>query len=75
MPEAGLELVGWLPVGVDDVRVSKMAAEVGIKAVPLSRQSLEPLPRGGLLLGFAGTTVEGIRSGVQDLAAILRQRT
>ncbi len=75
LPEAGLELVAWLPVGVDDVRMSEMAAEVGIKAVPLSRQSLEPLPRGGLLLGFAGTTVEGIRSGVQDLAAVLRQRT
>jgi GntR family transcriptional regulator / MocR family aminotransferase len=71
LPEAGMQLVGWLPPGTDDYRASQLAAEVGIKTAPISRQSLEPLPRGGLLLGFAGTNEEDIRQGVQDLAAAL----
>jgi GntR family transcriptional regulator/MocR family aminotransferase len=73
LPEAGMELVGWLPPGKDDRRASELAAEVGIKAIPISRQSLEPLPRGGLLLGFAGTNEERIRQGVQALAAALKR--
>jgi GntR family transcriptional regulator/MocR family aminotransferase len=73
LPEAGMELVGWLPPGKDDVRASQLAAEAGIKAIPISRQSLEALPRGGLLLGFAGTNEAGIRQGVKDLAAALKR--
>jgi GntR family transcriptional regulator/MocR family aminotransferase len=66
-----MELVCWLPPGKDDCQASELAAEFGITAVPISRQSLEPLPRGGLLLGFAGTNEEGIRQGVPALAAAL----
>ena len=62
-----------MPPGMDDVQASELAAEAGIKAIPISRQSLEPLPRGGLLLGFASTTEEGIRQGVKDLVAALKR--
>jgi len=46
---------------------------VGIEVAPISRYSLEPLPRGGLLFGYAGTNEEGIRLGVKRLAAALEQ--
>jgi GntR family transcriptional regulator/MocR family aminotransferase len=73
LPEAGMELVGWLPPGTDDYRASALAAEAGITASPISRHSLEPLPRGGLLLGFAGTNEDDIQRGVQVLAAALKR--
>ena len=64
-PEAGMQLVGWLPVGLDDERAAELAAEVGLAVVPISRYSLEPLPRGGLHFGFAGTDEEAMRRGVR----------
>jgi GntR family transcriptional regulator/MocR family aminotransferase len=73
LPEAGMELVGWLPPGKDDRRASALAAEVGIKTHPISRYSLELLPRGGLRLGFAGMNEAGIRQGVKTLAAALER--
>jgi GntR family transcriptional regulator/MocR family aminotransferase len=71
VPEAGLELVGWLPPGVDDRRAVDLAGMMGVKVVAISRQSLEPLPRGGLLFGFAGIDEEAMRRGVKTLAEAL----
>jgi len=72
-PEAGLNLVGWLPPGKDDQRASRLAAQVGIEVMPISTFSLEPLPRGGLLFGYARTGEEAILHGVKTLAAALEQ--
>jgi len=72
-PEAGLNLVGWLPPGKDDQHASKLAAQVGIEVMAISTFSLEPLPRGGLLFGYARTDEEAILSGVKKLAAVLEQ--
>jgi GntR family transcriptional regulator / MocR family aminotransferase len=72
-PEAGLNLVGWLPPGKDDRRASRLAAQVGIEVMPISTFSLEPLPRGGLLFGYARTDEEAILHGVKTLAAALEQ--
>jgi len=72
-PEAGLNLVGWLPPGKDDRRASKLAAQVDIEVMPISMFSLEPLPRGGLLFGYARTDEEAILHGVKALAAALEQ--
>ncbi len=63
VPEAGMHLVGWLPPGVDDRRAAQLATQLGIEVVPISRCSLEPLPRGGLLFGFASTGEQEIRQG------------
>lgn len=49
-PEAGLRLVGRLPPGNDDRRATGWAATVIVEVAPLSRYSLSPLPRGGLLM-------------------------
>ncbi|HEU0115691.1 MAG TPA: PLP-dependent aminotransferase family protein [Thermomicrobiales bacterium] len=70
-PEAGMQMVGWLPPGIDDGRAAALAAEAGILVTPVSRFSLEPLPRGGLIFGYASTDEQGIRIGVEKLAAAL----
>jgi GntR family transcriptional regulator / MocR family aminotransferase len=72
-PEAGMNLVGWLPPDKDDQRAAKLAAQVGIEVMAISKYSLEPLPRGGLLFGYAGTDEEAIPLGVKKLAAVLKQ--
>ena len=73
VPEAGMHLVGWLPPDKDDRHASELAFRVGIEAAPISKYSLEPLPRGGLLFGYAGTNEESIRLGVKKLAAALKE--
>jgi GntR family transcriptional regulator/MocR family aminotransferase len=73
VPEAGLNLVGWLPPNKDDRRAAKLAAQVGIEVTAISTFSLEPLPRGGLLFGYASTDEEAIPPGVKKLAAALEQ--
>lgn len=72
-PEAGMHLIGWLPPEKDDQRASALAAGMGLDVSPISRYSLEPLPRGGLLFGYASTNEERILPGVKRLAAALEQ--
>jgi GntR family transcriptional regulator / MocR family aminotransferase len=72
-PEAGLRLVGWLPPDIDDRRATDLAATVGVEVAPLSRYSLEALPRGGLLLSFANGDLQELLLGVNRLAAALKQ--
>lgn len=71
--EAGMYLIGWLPPGVDDQAASRVAAEHGIAVDPLSPLSLKPVPRGGLLLGYAALNARQIREGVRKLAEALRR--
>jgi GntR family transcriptional regulator/MocR family aminotransferase len=72
-PEVGMHLVGWLPPEKDDLRAAELGAGVGIEVSPISRYSLEPLPRGGLLFGYASTNEEEILPGVKRLAVALEQ--
>ena len=72
-PDVGMQLVGWLPPGVDDHRATGLAAGAGIAVVPVSAFSLEPLPRGGLIFGFAGIAEDDIRRGVRTLAGALER--
>jgi GntR family transcriptional regulator/MocR family aminotransferase len=72
-PEAGMHLVGWLPPDTDDQRAAELAARAGVEATAISKYGLEPLPRGGLLFGYAGTDEQSIPLGVKRLAAALKQ--
>jgi GntR family transcriptional regulator / MocR family aminotransferase len=72
-PEAGMHLVGWLPPGKDDQRAAKLATQVDIEVIAISKYSLESLPRGGLIFGYAGVSEEAITLGVKKLAEILDQ--
>jgi GntR family transcriptional regulator/MocR family aminotransferase len=67
----GINLPARLPVGVDDRVVSAAAALAGIEAPPLSAYYLGDCPRGGLLLGYGGSTPRQIREGVRRLAEVL----
>ncbi|MGH9673016.1 MAG: PLP-dependent aminotransferase family protein [Bryobacteraceae bacterium] len=69
--EAGLALVGWLPEGVDDIAAARRAAEAGVDVAALSRSAIEPLGRGGLVLGYAVASPREIREGVRRLEAAL----
>jgi GntR family transcriptional regulator/MocR family aminotransferase len=67
--EAGMHLVGFLPEGIDDRAVSRQASAYGVDAPPLSSYAIAPLPRGGLLLGYAAFGADEIIRGVERLAA------
>jgi GntR family transcriptional regulator / MocR family aminotransferase len=69
--EAGMHLVGWLPAGIDDVTAAQRAAAHGVDVQPLSLYSIEPLPRAGLLLGYAAVDTREIREAVHRLARAL----
>lgn len=69
--EAGMHLVGWLLKGVDDKSIAEKAACGGIETKPLSAYSSEPLPRGGLILGYTAFSAGQIRNGVERLAKAL----
>lgn len=71
-PAVGMHVVGWLPRGADDRRAADLAVAAGVQVVPVSRFSLEPLPHGGLVFGFAGTDEVGNRIGVERLAVALK---
>lgn len=69
--EAGLHVVGWLPQGVDDKHASQAALEYGVETPPLSRYAMKPLPRGGLMLGYAALNERQIRDGARRLRQAL----
>lgn len=72
--EAGMHLVGLLPPGIDDMKVSKEAARNGISAMPLSICWLNPPARGGLILGYAGPNTRQIKDGVRKLRLIIDEQ-
>ena len=72
-PEAGMHLVGWLPPGMDDTEIEQRAEQKGIEAVALSPMSRQPMPRGGLVLGYAGCNEQEIQAGVRTLARVLQE--
>ncbi len=66
--EAGIQLIGWLPEGVDDNAVSRAAEARGVSVVPLSFYYRATPRRGGLFLGFGGTPPDQMRANVRRLA-------
>jgi len=72
-PEAGMHLVGWVPHGKDAQRAANLTDQVGIEVKAISKYSLEPLSRGGLIFGYAGADEEAIILGVKKLAEELEQ--
>lgn len=70
-PEAGMHLVAWLPPGKDDRVAAHLVRSQGIEIDPISRFSMTPLERGGLLFGYSAATSEDLRVAVQHLARAL----
>jgi GntR family transcriptional regulator/MocR family aminotransferase len=69
--EGGMHLVAWLPQGMDDQAAARQAAAHGVDTVPLSSFGVEPVQRGGLILGYAAVSEHEMRDGVRRLAAAL----
>lgn len=65
--EAGLHVSGRLAPGRVDTQVSARALQLGIETPALSTYALRPLTQGGLVLGYAGLTIEQIKEGVVKL--------
>jgi GntR family transcriptional regulator/MocR family aminotransferase len=65
--EGGLHLVILLNAEVDDAAVSKKAACSGVSVMPLSSCRMNAEGRCGLMLGYGGVDVQGIREGVRKL--------
>lgn len=69
--EAGLDVTAMLPPGINDKNVAEAAAKAGISVLPLSRYTVKPNRRGGLVLGFSGISPTMIRRGAKDLAQVV----
>jgi GntR family transcriptional regulator / MocR family aminotransferase len=65
--EAGMHLVALLPPRIDDMAVSRKAAQKGISAMPLSTCYLKPPARCGLILGYGGANARQIHDGIGEL--------
>ena len=71
--DTGLHLVGWLPEGTDDYRVSQTLQAHGIDAPALSSYAIDPLPYSGLVMGYTVTTPDEIIAAVKRMKPILNQ--
>lgn len=65
--DAGMQLVGLLPEGTDDVALSREAATHGVSVRPLSPCYLEPPGRAGIIFGYGGVAPAQIDEGVRRL--------
>ncbi len=71
--DSGLQLMGWLPEGVDDREAAYRAAAHGVETAPLSLFTEDnPDRRGGLLLGYAGVNPRDMPAAARQLAVALR---
>ena len=71
---AGLHLAALLQPDVNDEAVARRAAKHGVLVTPLSSCYVKRPARGGLVLGYGGTTPDEIRDGVKALARCLDGR-
>jgi GntR family transcriptional regulator/MocR family aminotransferase len=69
--DAGTQLTAFLPAGVDDREVVRLAAERGVSANPLSRYYMGE-PRSGLVLGFAGGREDETDRALRTLTNVVR---
>ncbi len=72
-PPTGMHLIGWLPPGVDDQVVAQAAAQRQVRVMPISTLAIEPLARGGLVLGYAAVNQQQIEDAVRQLGEALRE--
>lgn len=70
---SGLQIVGWLAQGIDDVAACRAAFAQRIYAAPLSRFAIERAISHAMVLFPVATDVGAIRSGVAQLGSVLRK--
>jgi GntR family transcriptional regulator/MocR family aminotransferase len=72
-PDAGMNLIAWLPPGASDRKVSHALRTAGLETLPLSSCATQRRLRPGLLLGFSGVREPDLRDGVNRLARNLER--
>ncbi len=73
IPEAGLHFVAWLRRKGEQAEILRVAAEIGIRPLPISFFSIKAQLPPGLTFGFAAWTQTQIREGLTKLAAALKK--
>jgi GntR family transcriptional regulator/MocR family aminotransferase len=68
---AGMYLIAWLRNGMTGAAATSAAEAAGVSVLPLSRFSLGPLGRDGLVLGYGAYDVGQIRAAVKTLSRAL----
>lgn len=71
-PEVGSHCVGWLPAGMDGLRLLHQAAAHDLNLWLLSRYSIEPMAREGLVIGYGDHGAEEMQAAVRKLAKVIR---
>ncbi|UCI08024.1 PLP-dependent aminotransferase family protein [Mesorhizobium sp. B1-1-8] len=70
--EAGIQVVGYLKPGIDDIEVSQAAARRAVNVSPLSKYFQNTAATQGLVLGYAACNAAETADGVDRLAAAIR---
>jgi GntR family transcriptional regulator/MocR family aminotransferase len=73
--ETGMHTVAFPRDGLEARAIVEAAARQGVTVAPISRFSLEPVGRDGLVLGFSGFTPAQIQSGVLRLRKAIDEMT
>jgi len=73
--DAGMHIVGWLNDGVSDKAVSAEGRKRGLRIAAVSDYSVNPLPRGGIILGYTAFNRNEITNGVKLLRECLLTQT
>ena len=71
--EAGIQVVGYLRPGIDDIKVSQAAGRRAINVSPLSKYFQNTAPTQGLVLGYAACNAAQTMEGVDRLAMAIRE--
>ncbi len=71
--EAGMHLTALLEPGIDDRAVSDQGARHGLSVMPLSLCRLHPAMRGGVILGYGGSSPSQTEDGVRSLRLSLQE--
>lgn len=71
--EAGIQLVGRLRPGLEDVEAARALAEVGVNVTPMSKYFQQSPTMQGLVMGYAACDQAQTSAGIQKIAAILRK--
>jgi len=67
----GLQTVGWLAKGFDDVKFCQAARGAGVALMPLSPWAMNWKKRNAVQIGFAAAEPEELRRGVRAVARLL----
>ncbi|MEZ4864936.1 MAG: PLP-dependent aminotransferase family protein [Caldilineaceae bacterium] len=68
----GSHCVGWLPAGMDGLRLAHQAAANDLNLWLVSQYSIEPLAREGLVIGYGDHAIEEMQQAVDKLAKVMR---